>query len=75
MKETRTNENNEPYTVNVDEIRVTCLGEIVKASGFQAENLYVTFNTFVPEGWRFEDANEYEVYRPVRDDYAEDNKR
>jgi len=55
--------------------RITCLGELVQTSGFNAEKTYVFFDTFLPEGWSFEDANEYENYGSQRDEYAEFNKR
>ena len=35
--------------------RVTVLGEIVSASGFNADKLYVFYDTLVNEGWTFED--------------------
>lgn len=57
------------------DFRVTCLGEIVSTSGFNAEQTYVFFETFVPEGWTFEDANAYESFDTVRDDHAENNRR
>ena len=56
-------------------MRATLLGEIVETTGFNAENTYVFFETFVPKGWSFEDANEQETYGQFRDDHAEQNKR
>jgi hypothetical protein len=35
--------------------RVTAIGEIVSASGFNAENLYIIYETLLTEGWTFED--------------------
>lgn len=55
--------------------RFTCLGEIVEASGFNQENLYVMVDTFVGQGWTFEDNNEYEMSGTLRDDHAETNRR
>lgn len=43
--------------------------------GFNAENTYVFFDTFVPPGWSFEDVNEQEIYGAFRDDHCEQNKR
>ena len=41
--------------------RVTALGEIVSAVGFQAANTYISFQMLLPEeGWQFEDQNDYE---------------
>jgi len=41
--------------------RVTALGEIVSAVGFQAANIYISFQMLLPEeGWQFEDQNDYE---------------
>jgi len=57
------------------DFRVTALGEIVKTSGFNAENTYIFYDTFLPEGWTFEDANAYESFDTVRDEHAENNKR
>lgn len=51
------------------------IGEIVSTSGFNAENTYIFYETFVPEGWVFEDANEYEIFGTLRDEHAEYNKR
>jgi hypothetical protein len=51
------------------------LGEIVSASGFNAENLYIYYDTLVSEGWTFEDANEYEMHGTLRDEHSENNKR
>lgn len=47
----------------------------METCGFNADNTYVFFDTFVPEGWAFEDANEQETYGFVRDEHAEYNKR
>ena len=55
--------------------RVTVLGEIVSATGFNAESLYIYYDTIVSEGWTFEDANEYEMFGNVRDEHSENNKR
>ena len=58
------------------EHRVTCLGEIVKATGFQAEDTYIMYDVLLPEqGWIFEDVNEYEMYGVIRDTTVEYNKR
>ena len=55
--------------------RVTCIGEIVETIGFNAEQTYVFFDTFVPEGWTFEDSNAYECFDTVRDEHDEVNRR
>lgn len=55
--------------------RITVLGEIVSATGFNAENLYIYYDTMVSEGWTFEDANEYENFGTIRDLHTENNKR
>lgn len=55
--------------------RVTVVGEIVSASGFNAESLYIYHDTLVSEGWTFEDTNEYEMFGQVRDETTENNKR
>lgn len=55
--------------------RVTVLGEITSASGFNADKLYVFYDTFVSDGWTFEDKNDYELYGEVRDESSENNKR
>ena len=55
--------------------RVTVLGEIVSATGFNVESLYIYYDTIVSEGWTFEDANEYEMFGTVRDEHTENNKR
>ena len=34
------------------------LGEIVETVGFEAENTYIFYDTFLPEGWTFEESNE-----------------
>jgi len=54
---------------------VTVLGEIVSASGFQSERLYVFYDTFMTEGWTFEDQNSYEMSNTVRDEQDEINRR
>ena len=51
------------------------IGEIVETCGFNADNTYVFFDTFLPEGWAFEDANAEETFGTVRDEHAEHNKR
>jgi hypothetical protein len=51
------------------------IGEIVSATDFNAESLYVYYDTIVSEGWTFEDANEYEMFGTVRDEHSENNKR
>lgn len=58
----------------VADYRVTVVGEIVQASGFNADRLYIFYDTMVTEGWTFEDANDYENYGTVRDDHCENNK-
>ena len=55
--------------------RVTVIGEIVSASGFNSDKLYVFYDTLVSEGWTFEDQNDTELYGMVRDDSSEINKR
>ena len=55
--------------------RVTVIGEIVSASGFQAERLYIFYDTFLTEGWTFEDSNSYEMSDTVRDERDEVNRR
>lgn len=60
---------------NTSDYRVTVSGEIVSASGFNANRLYVFYDTMVTEGWTFEDQNDYEMYGTVRDDTIESNKR
>ena len=58
------------------EHRVTVLGEIVRARGFDAQNTYVMFEVLLPnDGWIFEDINEYEMYGAIRDNTVEYNKR
>ena len=58
------------------EHRVTVLGEIVKATGFEAKNTYIMYEVLLPtEGWIFEDVNEYEMYGIIRDTTVEYNKR
>jgi len=55
--------------------RVTVLGEIVSAVGFEAANTYLSFQLLLPEeGWSFEDSNEYEKAMAL-DQYCEFNKR
>ena len=56
-------------------VRVTVLGEIVSALDFDAENIYIRYQLFLPPGWAFEDANEFEIAGVLRDDQAEFNKR
>ena len=41
--------------------RVTVLGEIVQAAGFDSEHIYLKFETLLSEGWSFEDNSEYEL--------------
>lgn len=41
--------------------RITVLGEIVQAAGFEAENIYLKFDTLLSDGWSFEDNSEYEL--------------
>jgi len=63
---------------NDDEMehRVTVLGEIVKATGFAAQNTYIMYEVLLPsDGWIFEDINEYEMYGIIRDNTVEYNKR
>lgn len=55
--------------------RVTCMGEIVDAQGFDAPKTYIFFETFLPDGWSFEDYNKYETMSVTREDNAEFNKR
>ena len=56
--------------------RVTVLGEIVKACGFDAQNVYVMYEMMLPaEDWIYEDVNEYEMYGITRDETVEYNKR
>ena len=55
--------------------RCTVLGEIVETVGFTAENTYIFFDTFLPDGWAFEESNEQEVFGFVRDEHCEVNKR
>lgn len=59
----------------VADYRCTVVGEIVSASGFNADRLYIFYETMVGEGWTFEDSNDYELYGTVRDDTCESNKR
>ena len=55
--------------------RITVLGEIVSAEGFQTANTYLSFEMLLPvEGWSFEDQNDYEKAM-YRDKYCEFNKR
>ena len=58
-----------------NEVRVTCIGEIVQTCGFDAESTYVFYDTFLPSGWSFEDANAYEAFETFRDDHAENNRK
>jgi hypothetical protein len=55
--------------------RVTVLGEIVQASGFESENVYIMYDTFITDGWTFEDNNEYELSSALRDEHDESNRR
>jgi hypothetical protein len=55
--------------------RVTVLGEIVQASGFESENVYIMYDTFITDGWTFEDNNEYEISSALRDEHDESNRR
>jgi hypothetical protein len=48
--------------------RVTVIGEIVSAKNFDAEDLYIRYNVFMPVGWSFEEENEYEAGGMLRDD-------
>ena len=50
-------------------------GEIVSANGFEAPKQYLFYEAFLPEGWSFEDYNEYETYGLVREETTEFNKR
>ena len=47
----------------------------METCGFNADNTYVFYDTFLPDGWSFEDANAEETYASVRDEHAEFNKR
>ena len=47
----------------------------MEAAGFNSDNTYVFFETFIPEGWSLEDFNEQEAYGGLRDEHAEYNKR
>ena len=51
------------------------LGEIVETCGFNSDNTYVFFDTFLPDGWRFEEDSQAEMYSTIRDQHAEPNKR
>ena len=62
-------------TIMFSDFRCTVLGEIVETVGFQAENTYIFYETFLPEGWAFEEANEQEVFGQIRDEHAEANKK
>ena len=55
--------------------RCTVLGEIVETVGFQAENTYIFYDTFLPEGWTFEESNEQEIFGQIRDEHGEVNKK
>ena len=56
--------------------RVTVIGEIVSATGFHAQQTYITYQLLLPEqGWIYEDANDYELEGITRDDTCEFNKR
>jgi len=67
--------NRRTVTETESPFRVTVIGEIVKATGFNADNTCVFYDTFIPEGWGFEDCNEYEIYGSYRDETVEYNKR
>lgn len=62
-------------TVEFSDFRCTVLGEIVETVGFEADNTYIFYETFLPEGWTFEEANEQEVFGQIRDEHAEANKQ
>jgi hypothetical protein len=47
----------------------------VSASGFNDEQLYIFYETFLPEGWTYEDFNDYESMGVQRDEASEFNKR
>ncbi len=47
----------------------------MSASGFSEENTYTFYEAFLPEGWTFEDYNEYETYGLAREATSEFNKR
>jgi hypothetical protein len=51
------------------------IGEIASTSGFECEMQYVFYEVFMPDGWTFEDYNEYETYGLVREETTEFNKR
>jgi hypothetical protein len=55
--------------------RVTVIGEIVQASGFDSENVYIMYDTIIGDGWTFEDNNEYELSSSLRDEHDESNRR
>jgi hypothetical protein len=50
-------------------------GEIASASGFSEESLYIFYEVFMPDGWTFEDYNEYETMGITKDETSEFNKR
>ena len=55
--------------------RVTVIGEIASATGFKAQNIYITYHLMLPEnGWLFEDENE-EPFCYTHDRTSEYNKR
>jgi hypothetical protein len=62
-------------SIQAADYRVTALGEIVSASGFNSDKLYIFYDTMMSEGWTFEDFNDTELYGMTRDDSSEINKR
>ena len=55
--------------------RVTIMGEIISAENFDEEDLYIMYSVFLPDGWTFEDQNEYEIMGISKEDTSEFNKR
>ena len=51
------------------------VGEIVSTRGFEAEKQYLFYEVMVPDGWSFEDYNEYETLGLIREETTEFNKR
>lgn len=47
----------------------------MSTSDFDSEKQYLFYEVMVPEGWSFEDYNEYETYGLVREETTEFNKR
>lgn len=43
------------------------MGEIVSASGFNDEQIYIMYEAFLTDGWSFEDFNEYEIMGVTRE--------